>query len=86
MEAQQPTDMDPFKTHLMAPSDAAAEMTGAKVFVPTLGATNNGRLRAMPPKAPKALLAKRHTVRQQDSEDRPMQRVITMNVSVERES
>lgn len=86
MEAQQPTDMEPFKSHLLSPSAAAAEMTGAKVFVPTLGATSNGRLRATPPKAPKTLPANRHTVRQQDREDRPRQRVITVRASAESQS
>lgn len=86
VEAQQPTDMEPFKSHLMSPSVAAGEISGAKVFVPTLWATSNGRLRATPPKAPKALPANRHTVRQQDSEDRPRQRVIIVRASAESQS
>lgn len=88
VEAQQPTDMEPFKSHLMSPSAAAAvaERSGAKVFVPILGATSNGRLRATPPKAPKALPPNRQTVRQQDKEDRPRQRVITVRASAESQS
>lgn len=86
MEAQQPTDMEPFKSHLMSPSAAAAVRSGAKVFVPTFGATSNGRLRATPPKAPNAFPANRQTVRQQDKEDRPRQRVITVRASAESQS
>lgn len=86
VEAQQPTDMEHFKSHLMSPSVAAGEMSAAKVFVPTPGATTNGRLRATPPKAPKALAANRHTIRQQDREDTPRQRVIIVRASAESQS
>lgn len=86
VEAQQPTHMEPFKAHLMSPSAAAGETSGAKVFVPTLGATSSGRLRATPPKAPRAFPANRHTVRQQDREDRPRQRVISVRASPESQS
>lgn len=86
MEAQQPRDMDPFKSHLVGQSFAAIEKCVAKVFVSMLGAISNGRLRATPPKAPKALLANRHTVRQQDREERPRQRVINVRASAEIQS
>lgn len=86
MEAQQPTDINPFKSHLRMASLAAAETSGVKVVVPTLGATSSGRLRATPPKTPKALPANRHTVRVQDRDDRPMQRVITVRASAESQS
>ncbi|TWW79285.1 Leucine-rich repeat-containing protein 36 [Takifugu flavidus] len=52
-------------------------MSDAKVVAPTFGATNNGRMSATAPKAPEAFPANRHTVREQDSEDNPRQRVIT---------
>lgn len=86
VEAQQPTDIEPFKSHLVSPLVAAGETSGAKVFVLTIGATSNGRLRATPPKAPKALPANRHTVRQQDREDKPRQRVISVRASAESQS
>lgn len=86
VEAQQPRDMEPFKSHLTGPSVAGGEMNRAKVFVPSLRTTSSGRLRATPPKAPKALPANMHTVRQQDREDRPRQRVITMRASAESQS
>lgn len=86
MEAQQPTDRDPFNNHTMTPSAVGAEMSDAKVLAPTFGATNNGRMRATAPKAPEALPANRHTVREQDSEDNPRQRVITVRVSADIQS
>lgn len=86
VEAQQPSDKDPFKNHFINPSEAAGEMSGAKVFVPTCGVTSKGRLRATPPRAPKALPANRQTVRQQDREDRPRQRFITVRASAESQS
>lgn len=85
-EAQQPTDIDTFKIHFISPSDTAGEMRGAKVSVPTCGVTSEGRLRATPPRAPKALPVNRHTVRQQDREDRPRHRVITVRASAESQS
>lgn len=86
VEAQQPTDMNPFKSPLSAASLAAAEISGVTVSVATPGATSNGRLRAKPPKAPGALLANRHTVRVQERDDRPRQRVITVRASAESQS
>lgn len=86
VEAQQPTDKDPCKSHFISPSVAAAETSGAKVFVPILCATTNGTLRATPPNAPVALPANTHTVRQQDREDRPRQRVMTVRASAESQS
>lgn len=86
MEAQLPTDRHPFISHWTTPSAAAAETIGVNVVVPTVGATNNGRLRATLPKAPEALPANRHTVRQQEREDRPRQRVITVRVSADIQS
>lgn len=70
MEAQHPIDMDPFKSHVLNPSEAASEISEVKLFVPPC-ITSSGRLRATPPRAPKTLLAKRQTVRQQQREDRP---------------
>ena len=86
VEAKQPMDMNPFKSHFNIPSVADGEMRGAKEFVPTPGATSNGRLRATPPRAPKALPANRHTVRQQDRDDRPRQRVKSVRASAESQS
>lgn len=86
VDTQQPTDMEPFNRPLMRPSVAAGWMSGAKVFVLTFWAKSNGRLRATPPKAPKALLANRHTVRQQDREDNPRQRVISVRASADSQS
>lgn len=86
VEAQQPIDMNTFKSHLNIPSVATGEMRGAKVFVPAPGATSNGRLRATPPRAPKTLPANRHTVRLQDRDDRPRQRVKTVSASAESQS
>lgn len=86
MEAQQPTDRDPFNNHTMTPSAADAEMSDAKVVVPTFGVTNNGRMRATAPKAPEAFPANRHTMREQDREDNPRQRVITVRVSADIQS
>lgn len=85
VEAQHPIDMDPFKSHFINPSVAAGEITGARAFVPTC-VTSSGRLRATPPRAPKALLANRQTARQQEREDRPRQCVRTVSVSPESES
>lgn len=84
MEAQQPTDRDPFNNHTTTPSDAVAEMS--EVVVPMFGATNNGRMRATAPKAPEAFPANRHTVREQDREDNPRQRVSTVRVSADIQS
>lgn len=86
MEAQQPTDRDPFNNHTMTPSDAVAETSDAKVVVPTFGATNNGRMRATAPTAPQAFPANTHTVREQDREDNPRQRVMTPRVSADIQS
>lgn len=86
MEAQQPKDMEAFSNHTMTPSAAAAEMSGAKLVAPTFGATNNGRMKATAPKAPEAFPANRHTVREQDSEDKPRQRVMTVRVSADIQS
>lgn len=86
MEAQQPTVRDPFNNHTMTPSDAVAETSDAKVVVPTFGATNNGRMRATAPRAPQAFPANTHTVREQDREDSPRQRVITVRVSADIQS
>lgn len=86
MEAQQPTDRDPFNNHTVTPSAAVAEMSVAKVVVPVFGATNKGRVRATAPKAPKAFPANRHTVREQDKEDNPRQRVNTVRVSADIQS
>ena len=86
VDAQQPTDMETFKSHFRTPSAAAPEISGPKEVVLILEATNNGRLRATLPKAPKAFPANRHTVRQQDSDERPRQRVITVSVSAESQS
>lgn len=86
MEAQQPTDRDPFNNHAMTPSAAVAEMSDAKVVVPTFRATNNGRMKATAPKAPEAFPANRHTVREQDREDNPRQRVITVRVPADIQS
>ncbi|TNN78351.1 hypothetical protein EYF80_011335 [Liparis tanakae] len=49
-------------------------------------ATSNGRLRATLPKAPKAFPANRHTVKQQDREDKPRQRVMSVRASAESQS
>ncbi|KAL7393003.1 hypothetical protein ABVT39_005188 [Epinephelus coioides] len=86
VEAQQPTDMDPFKSQVVSSSVSAAAISGTKVFASPLGATSNGRLRATPPKAPKPLPVNRHTVRQQDREDKPRQRVISGRASAESQS
>lgn len=86
MEAQQPTDRDPFNNHTTTPSAAGAETSDVRVVAPTFGATNNGRLRATAPKAPEAFPANRHTVREQDSEDNPRQCVITVRASADIQS
>lgn len=86
VETQQPVDNKPFKIHFKGPSEALRESRGAKVFVSTLCPTSNGRLRATPPAAPKAFPANRHTVRQQDRDERPRQRVRTASVSAESQS
>lgn len=86
VEAQQPTHMKPFKNTSSAASSAAAETSGVTVGVATPGATSSGRLRAKAPKAPAALLANRHTVRVQERDDRPRQRVITGRASAESQS
>lgn len=78
--------MEPFKNHLTSPSTAPGATRDSKVFVPTVGATSSGKLRATPPHTPKALPANRHTVRQQDNEDRPRQRVITVRASADSQS
>lgn len=85
VEAQHPIDMDPFNSHSINPSEAAGEISGVKLFGLTC-ITSSGRLRATPPRAPKALLVKRQTVRQHDREDRPRHRVSTVSVSPESES
>lgn len=86
MEAQQPTDMEPFNIHFISPSVAAGETRRPRVLVSITGATSNGRLRATPPSAPKALPANMHTVRQHDREDRAMQRVISVRASAASQS
>lgn len=86
VENQQPTDNSTFKRHFISPSVAGGEIRGAKVFVSACCARSNGRLRATLPAAPKAFPANRQTVREQDREDRPRQRVKTVSVSAERQS
>lgn len=86
VEAQQPISNDPFKSHFISPCVAAGEIRGANALVPTLCVTSRGRLRATLPKDPKALPANRHTVRQQDRDDRPRQRVMIARVSAESQS
>lgn len=85
VEAQHPIDMNPFKSHVINPSEAAGEISGVKAFVPTCTIIS-GSVRATPPRAPKALLANRQTVRQQEREDRPKHWVRTVSASSERES
>lgn len=77
--------MEPFKSHFISPS-AAGKVRGPRVLAPIPGATSNGRLRATPPRAPKALPANRHTVRQHDREDRAMQRVSSVSASADSQS
>lgn len=86
MEVQQPKDVKPFKSHSLSPAVAAGKMDAAKAADLTVGATSKGRLRATPPKAPKAFAANRQTVRQHDREDRPKQHVITVRASAESQS
>lgn len=87
VEAQQPTHMEPFNNPLSKASlAAAAETSGVAVDVATPGATSSGRLRAKAPKAPAALLANRLTVRVQQRDDRPRQRVITSRASADSQS
>lgn len=85
VEAQQPIDMEPFKRHFISPLEAAGDIRGAKVFVPTC-ATSSGRLRPIAPTAPKALPANRQTIRQQDRVERPRQRVRIVSASGESQS
>lgn len=86
VDTQQPINSDPFKSHFISPSVAAGKSRGAKVFVPNLWVSSKGRLRAMLPKAPEALPANKHTIRQQERDDRPRQRVIIVRVSAESQS
>lgn len=86
VKTQQLTDNNPLRSHFKGPSVASREIRGAKVCVSTLGPTSNGRLRATPPTAPKAFPANRHTVRQQDREERLRQRVRRASASVESQS
>ena len=86
VEAQQPIVNDPSKSHFISSSVAAGESSGAKALVPAFCARSNGRLRATPPETPKAFPANRHTVRQQDRDDKPRQRDMTARVSSESQS
>lgn len=86
VDAQHPTDSKAFKSHFMSPSVAAGATSGATTVGSTCCTTSNGRLSATPPAAPKTFPANRHTIRQQDREDRPRQRVRTVRVSAESQS
>lgn len=74
--------MDPFKSH----SEYAGEMIRAAVWVLTLRANNEGRLRATLPRAPKELPTNRHTIKEQDSDERARQRVVSISPSGESQS
>lgn len=86
VDAQQPTDSKAFKSHFTSPSVAAGDTSGAATVVSTCCSMSNGKLRATPPTAPKTLPANRHTIRQQDRDDRPRQRVNTVRVSADSQS